>query len=311
MQVLVSFELLPLNPTIPQKPDLPKPPLLNLDAVSQLGARIAGSGKEQPSKLASAVAQTAGRAAALEEALTTVLGSKWKKVGHSPPYRGKEISNEPLKAALSERQEFTKTELNLFGVKDLEVDSFIKVGDVYFEQAGTAPSEADLALALANDPDAWPKPSITAPLQLLDAGERPLDNAPELRPSREPLPEQLDRLGIQPHGQPARLHLLVMGLRGLTINGVLPAVRGVLQGANPTAKSANPYIEMDVGAFQRPIAKAVPRTQPSNLPSAQNPNFFPHSHLVIGLALADDEIFTPKVNIKVITPALPRWMLIV
>ena len=74
-----------------------------------------------------------GPAAAMQP--PSVLGSKWKEVGLDKPANGNEIFNEALAAALSEKLEFTKKEVDKFKVKDLAVDSFIKVRNDYFEQA--------------------------------------------------------------------------------------------------------------------------------------------------------------------------------
>lgn len=63
------------------------------------------------------------------------VGSKWRAVGRERPTKGNEIVNKALSAALSEKLEFTKAELSNFQViKDLEANSFIKVGHEYLIQ---------------------------------------------------------------------------------------------------------------------------------------------------------------------------------
>ncbi|KOO32312.1 c2 domain containing protein [Chrysochromulina tobinii] len=152
-------------------------------------------------------------------------------------------------------------------------------------------------------PRLWNPPIQTA-LLLPDRGATPLARAPALKPSKEPLPEELDKLGIQPAGQPARLHLVVMGLRGLKLpesvgHLALAVLRSTVSRGVPRleATTANPYVEIDVGVFQRAVDKAVTRTPPSIEPSARSPNYF--THLMLGVALADDDMFAPTVNVKV------------
>ena len=65
-----------------------------------------------------------------------VLGSKWKKVSSETAIGGNEIFCSALCLALQEKQLFSKEEVSAFDLKDLEVDSFIRVGDEYFVQAG-------------------------------------------------------------------------------------------------------------------------------------------------------------------------------
>ena len=64
----------------------------------------------------------------------TVAGSKWK-VGDDKPKKGNEITNEALSKALLEKHEFNRAEIERFKLNDLKFDSFIKVGNKYFEQA--------------------------------------------------------------------------------------------------------------------------------------------------------------------------------
>ena len=65
-----------------------------------------------------------------------VLGSKWKKVSSETAIGGNEIFCSALCLALQEKQLFSKEEVSAFDLKDLEVDSFVRVGDEYFVQAG-------------------------------------------------------------------------------------------------------------------------------------------------------------------------------
>ncbi|KOO22345.1 hypothetical protein Ctob_000727 [Chrysochromulina tobinii] len=55
------------------------------------------------------------------------IGSKWKKVGKRKPGKGKELVCEVLATALKAKQTFTREELTQMRLKDLKVDSFIKV----------------------------------------------------------------------------------------------------------------------------------------------------------------------------------------
>ena len=89
------------------------------------------------------------RACSLIEDFGLVLGSKWTFVGTSKPSSGTEITNKPLEEALRERErgqkftfawpthadKFTKAEIKAFGVTNLAEDSYIKVGDRYYQQA--------------------------------------------------------------------------------------------------------------------------------------------------------------------------------
>ena len=54
------------------------------------------------------------------------------------PTKGKEIECKKLKEALRKRDEFSSTEVDKFKLQDLKIDSFIKVDDQYFVQAGFA-----------------------------------------------------------------------------------------------------------------------------------------------------------------------------
>mmetsp|Transcript_65291 Transcript_65291/g.129204 ORF Transcript_65291/g.129204 Transcript_65291/m.129204 type:complete len:142 (-) Transcript_65291:201-626(-) len=69
--------------------------------------------------------------------MASVLGSNWRKVGDKKPATGKEITHWELSMALRERQAFTKEEVDGFALKGLKVDSFVKVGEEYFEQAAS------------------------------------------------------------------------------------------------------------------------------------------------------------------------------
>ena len=64
------------------------------------------------------------------------LGTKWKVVWPKPS-KGRELVNEELAAALSaDRVEFTKHEIQALELEDVKVDSFIGVGNEWYEQAG-------------------------------------------------------------------------------------------------------------------------------------------------------------------------------
>ena len=81
-----------------------------------------------------------------------ILGSKWKQVGNETPSVGEEISCPELATALLKKHEFSKEDVDGFDLKDragrdtkLKVDSFIKVGNEYFSQAGVdCPSEHEM-----------------------------------------------------------------------------------------------------------------------------------------------------------------------
>ena len=73
-------------------------------------------------------------------ALSTILGSTWKKMEGKKPTTCTEIFSAELAVALQTRQEFGQEEVDDFNLKDLKVDSFIKVGNAYYEQAA-APIE--------------------------------------------------------------------------------------------------------------------------------------------------------------------------
>jgi hypothetical protein len=63
------------------------------------------------------------------------IGSHWTKVGPQKPTAGSEIFSKRLEAALRTKQEFSDEEIATFEVL-LRIDSFIKVDEQYFEQAG-------------------------------------------------------------------------------------------------------------------------------------------------------------------------------
>lgn len=65
-------------------------------------------------------------------------GSKWRNVGSEKPTEGTEIKNDELAAALLRTLVFTVEEIGKFNVKDLKIDSFIRSGEAYFEQAGAS-----------------------------------------------------------------------------------------------------------------------------------------------------------------------------
>jgi hypothetical protein len=58
---------------------------------------------------------------------------EWKNLGASQPLTGSEFDNGRLREALRRKTEFAPDEFARFGVTNLEVDSYIKVGDVYFK----------------------------------------------------------------------------------------------------------------------------------------------------------------------------------
>jgi hypothetical protein len=66
------------------------------------------------------------------------LGLKWKEVGSQKTTKGTAIINEALATALQQKAEFSLQELRKFNVGELSYDSYIKVGDKYFEPAARA-----------------------------------------------------------------------------------------------------------------------------------------------------------------------------
>ena len=83
--------------------------------------------------------------------VSDALGSKWK-VGDDKPKKGNEITNEALSKALLEKHEFNRAEIEGFKLNDLKFDSFIKVGNKYFEQAA---GEGDNYFVLDTDKSMW------------------------------------------------------------------------------------------------------------------------------------------------------------
>jgi hypothetical protein len=69
------------------------------------------------------------------------IGSHWTNVGPEKPTAGSEIFSKRLEAALRMKQEFSDEEVAAFEVL-LRMDSFIKVDEQYFEQAGSASSSS-------------------------------------------------------------------------------------------------------------------------------------------------------------------------
>ena len=61
------------------------------------------------------------------------LGSKWEKLGDSPPGSGHELTNPKLAFALKRRMEFTATDLKVFELENLQPTDFIKSGVSYFK----------------------------------------------------------------------------------------------------------------------------------------------------------------------------------
>ena len=58
---------------------------------------------------------------------------QWKEVGAEEPVTGTEIKNDALATAISEKQHFTKKEVDDFNLVDFSYDSYIKVGGTYFQ----------------------------------------------------------------------------------------------------------------------------------------------------------------------------------
>ena len=98
-----------------------------------------------------------------------VLGSKWKAVqGPDPPGpAGKELLSEPLAMALRGKQEFSPEERDSFALKGLKVDSFIKVGDGYFQQADKVGERTSLIRACEYDHQTTAAKLLTACPRLL------------------------------------------------------------------------------------------------------------------------------------------------
>ena len=71
----------------------------------------------------------------LHDNTDVLLGLKWEVLGSQKPQSGTEISNEALASGLQHMVEFSKEELDEFGVIDLSFDSYIKVGGQYFKPA--------------------------------------------------------------------------------------------------------------------------------------------------------------------------------
>ena len=62
-------------------------------------------------------------------------GLKWKEVGSQKPLTGTEIINEALATALKQTLSFHPGELGEFKIGEVSDDSYIKVGDTYFQPA--------------------------------------------------------------------------------------------------------------------------------------------------------------------------------
>ena len=73
-------------------------------------------------------------------------GLKWEAIGSDKPETGVEITNEALAAALQEKTKLTGDEVSKFGVSDLLADSYIKVGDTYFQATAEPVQEASVGL---------------------------------------------------------------------------------------------------------------------------------------------------------------------
>ncbi|KOO26628.1 camp-dependent protein kinase regulatory subunit [Chrysochromulina tobinii] len=75
----------------------------------------------------------------------------WKNVGPTRPRRGTEIFSKALEAALRTKTEFSKKELAFF-LRDITVDSFIKIDGQYFEQAWSADEVASAKSRVSSEP---------------------------------------------------------------------------------------------------------------------------------------------------------------
>ena len=62
-------------------------------------------------------------------------GLKWEEVGAETPASGVEMTNEKLSEALKSKAEFTHHEWEVFGIKDVRDEHFIKAGGMYFKPA--------------------------------------------------------------------------------------------------------------------------------------------------------------------------------
>ena len=86
------------------------------------------------------------------------LGLKWKVVGKRKPVHGTEIISEALATALQEKAEFSLPEKRklLFDVGELSYDSYIKVGDTYFQPAAVEDGDGAEDGAEPGDPSPAP-----------------------------------------------------------------------------------------------------------------------------------------------------------
>jgi len=66
-----------------------------------------------------------------------VPGLKWEGVGSDKPKTGTEIQNAALAKALQTRFEFTRADIDRFGVSNLSYNCYIKVDGKYFKPAGS------------------------------------------------------------------------------------------------------------------------------------------------------------------------------
>ena len=67
-----------------------------------------------------------------EVVLLPTLGLRWKNVGSTVPTNGKELTNNDFASLLQSRTAFTREEWDVFGIKDLRTEHFIKSGTSYF-----------------------------------------------------------------------------------------------------------------------------------------------------------------------------------
>ena len=62
-------------------------------------------------------------------------GLHWKEAGRTVPTHGRDLANAELAEALRHRSSFEQREWDAFGIEDLRMDDYIKVGETYFRPA--------------------------------------------------------------------------------------------------------------------------------------------------------------------------------
>ena len=90
----------------------------------------------------------------------TASGLKWRNAGTTEPDEGTPVKNDPLAKALKKKAEFTKEELEDFGIKDLRSDHYIESGDSYFTPdiaawEGAAGSDGHGRLERGTERESW------------------------------------------------------------------------------------------------------------------------------------------------------------